>query len=275
MPTITKEAALSKLQKLIDQERPIVSDTPAHQGWYRSVKIAVGRIFGEQSPQLEEIQGVSALSTQKALLVSMMNEVEDWDENPTQEQTKSLDPAQNLGSVPASVANPKKVFVVHGRDSQLRISLFQFLRSIGLNPVEWSQAIKDTGKTSPYIGEILDKAFSTAQAVIVLMTPDDVAFLREELRAASDPPFEAKPTPQARPNVLFEAGMAMGRSADRTVLVEVGELRPFSDVGGRHVIRLNNSTERRQELAQRLESAGCPIDLSGTDWHREGNFSGK
>ena len=60
--------------------------------------------------------------------------------------------------------------------------------------------------------------------------------------------------------------MAMGRDERRTVLVEVGNLRPFSDIVGRHMIRLDNTTARRQELAQRLEAAGCPVNLRGTDW---------
>src|SRR5258708_37136254 len=102
------------------------------------------------------------------------------------------------------------------------------------------------------------------------MTPDDVAKLRRGLRKPDDPQYEAQLVHQARP--LFEAGMALGRSTQRTVLVEVGKLRPFSDVGGRHVIKLDNSTESRQQLAQRLEGAGCPVDLTGTDWHREGDF---
>lgn len=56
-------------------------------------------------------------------------------------------------------------------------------------------------------------------------------------------------------------------------MVEVGELRPFSDVSGRHVVRLNNATTRRQALAQRLETAGCEVELTGTDWHTAGDFS--
>ena len=66
--------------------------------------------------------------------------------------------------------------------------------------------------------------------------------------------------------------MAMGRHPRRTVLVEMGSLRPFSDVGGRHVLRLNNSPARRQELAERLRTAGCAVELSGTDWHTTGSF---
>jgi predicted nucleotide-binding protein len=169
--------------------------------------------------------------------------------------------------------DPRIVFVVHGRNIAVRNAMFQFLRAIGLRPREWSQAVEDTGKASPYIGEVLEAAFSRAQAVVVLMTPDDEARLRAPYHSEQDPPYEKDLTPQARPNVLFEAGMAMGRAPDRTVLVEVGNVRPFSDIAGRHVVRLNNSSERRQELAQRLSRAGCDVDLAGIDWHREGDFS--
>jgi hypothetical protein len=132
-----------------------------------------------------------------------------------------------------------------------------------------------TGKASPFIGEILDTTFSKAQAVVVLLTPDDVTQLKEELRSPHDPPYEAQLTGQARPNVLFEAGMAMGRCPERTVIVELGTVRPFSDIAGRHTVRLSNSSTARQELAQRLETAGCPIDLTGRDWHTEGDFNVK
>ena len=65
--------------------------------------------------------------------------------------------------------------------------------------------------------------------------------------------------------------MALGICSDRTVLVELGRLRPISDLSGRHVIRLSNSHRAKQQLAQRLKSAGCEVDLAG-DWLDEGNF---
>jgi hypothetical protein len=37
--------------------------------------------------------------------------------------------------------------------------------------------------------------------------------------------------------VLFEAGLAMGRHPRKTVLVQVGKSKPFSDVDGRHMVR--------------------------------------
>ena len=168
----------------------------------------------------------------------------------------------------------REVFVVHGRNEQARKAMFEFLRAIGLHPLEWSEAVRATGRPIPYIGDILNAAFSRAHAVVVLLTPDDEARLSKSLRVDNDPPHEVELSGQARPNVLFEAGMAMGRDEDRTVLVEVGEMRPFSDIAGRHVIRLDDSSQRRQELAQRLEAAGCPVNLDGTDWHSAGDFDG-
>jgi predicted nucleotide-binding protein len=166
----------------------------------------------------------------------------------------------------------KKVFVVHGRDLALKNSMFYFLRALGLEPIDWNKALKGTSKGSPYIGEGLDQAFKNASAVVVLLTPDDQARLKKKFAKNSDPKWETTLTGQARPNVLFEAGMAFGRHADSTILVQVGELRPFSDIGGRHVIRLHDGVEARSQLADRLDTAGCKVDMSGTEWFSAGSF---
>lgn len=164
------------------------------------------------------------------------------------------------------------VFVVHGRDEQLRRSLFSFLRSIGLEPIEWQKAISLTDKPSPYVGEILDTAFREAVAVVVLLSPEDEAKLNSSFIKPSDPPYEKSLMGQPRPNVLFEAGMAFGKNPDSTVLVQVGEVKPFSDLAGRHVVRLRNSAESRKELITKLANAGCNVDTSGSDWLTEGDF---
>lgn len=169
-------------------------------------------------------------------------------------------------------AMANKVFVVHGRNEAARDAMFSFLRSIGLQPIEWDQAVAATGHGSPYIGQVLDVAFEQGQAVVVLLTPDDVAYLRGEYASGEADP-DTSPAGQARPNVLFEAGMAIGRHPDRTILVELGTLRPFSDVAGRHSIRLSNAPEVRKSLAERLRTAGCDVDTSGSSWFKEGDFT--
>lgn len=170
------------------------------------------------------------------------------------------------------VSRSQLVFVVHGRNSAARLAIFEFLRSIGLSPIEWHQAIVATGKGSPYVGEIVDAALEAAQAVVVLWTPDEVVALRPEYADGKDDP-DLCPALQSRPNVMFEAGLALGRAPERVVLAELGRIRRFSDMLGRHTVRLSNSVASRQELAVRLQTAGCAVDLSGTDWHTAGDFS--
>jgi hypothetical protein len=170
------------------------------------------------------------------------------------------------------VTDQRAVFVVHGRNTPVRDAMFGLLRALGLRPLEWDTAVGLTGKASPYIGEVLDAAFGHATAVVVLMTPDEVAYL--DPRWASGPSdAETNPAPQARPNVLFEAGMALGRNPDHTLLVEVGSVRPFSDVGGRHAIRLSNEPASRQSFATRLRNTGLEVDTTGTDWLSIGDFT--
>lgn len=176
-----------------------------------------------------------------------------------------------LSTIEESGADPRKVFVIHGRNEAARRGLFAFLRSIRLDPIEWSEAIAMTGSGSPYIGEVLNVAFSAAQAVVVLQTPDDVAHLHESLTYPGDP--ETAPQMQPRPNVLFEAGMALACDEHRTIIVELGHVKSFSDIHGRHVVRLDNSVGKRQELANRLKTAGCAVKTEGTDWHEEGDLT--
>jgi predicted nucleotide-binding protein len=147
--------------------------------------------------------------------------------------------------------------------------MFAFLRAVGLDPIEWSEAVHLTGKGAPYIGEVLDAAFDRAQAVVVLFTPDEIAYLRGDYASGENDP-DMNPAAQSRPNVLFEAGVATGRDSDRTILVQLGDVRPFSDVAGKHAIRLDDSPTKRKELAQRLQTAGCLVKLTGDDWLRPG-----
>ena len=159
--------------------------------------------------------------------------------------------------------------VVYGRDDTIRADMFSLLRALDLKPMEWNDAVLKTGKASPYVGEILTAAFTVAQAFLVLMTPDEEVKLRVELRKSPD---QDEAGFQARPNVLLEAGMALATDEARTILVEVSALRGMSDLAGRHVIKLNNSPARRNDLVQRLKIAGCLPNTSGTDWITLGNF---
>lgn len=163
----------------------------------------------------------------------------------------------------------KRVFVIHGRDERLRKGVFEFLRSIGLEPLEWPQLLSRQESASPFIGTIVEEAFKNVQAVVALITPDERVALRPDLTTSGQNEAGFQP----RPNVLFETGMAFSTHPDRTVLVQIGQVRPFSDIGGRYIIQLDGSSPKRQQFADRLRAARCAVDLSGTDWHTAGDLT--
>jgi predicted nucleotide-binding protein len=165
------------------------------------------------------------------------------------------------------------VFVVHGRDEALRKSMFAFLRALGLKPMEWGDALAAAKGANPQIENIIDSAMSKVQAVVVLFSPDEEARLKESLCGSGEKRTEGKLAGQPRPNVLFEAGLALGRHPEKTLLVQVGKVRGFSDIAGRHLARLNNDAPRRNDVANRLEKIGCLINRRGDDWMAEGDFA--
>jgi predicted nucleotide-binding protein len=179
---------------------------------------------------------------------------------------------QRRSSIVGAQVDPRAVFLVSGRNEKARSALATFLRAINLRPIEWSEAVALTREASPFVGSVIEAGFNAARAVVVMLTGDDLAKLRPELLAPTDDPFEKVDTPQARANVLFEAGYAFAKHPERTVLVEIGNLRPFSDVQGRHVVRIDNSIGKRQDLANRLLTAGCDVKIVGADWHTAGDF---
>ena len=77
---------------------------------------------------------------------------------------------------------------------------------------------------------------------------------------------------QSRPNVYFEAGMAFISHLHRTIIVEIGNVRPFSDIVGRHTIRLDDSPEARRRLINRLRVAKCEVDDTDGTWRTAGRF---
>jgi predicted nucleotide-binding protein len=199
------------------------------------------------------------------------NKVEDTDVNSSvAHETNNV----STNPVHIKVPNPKRVFVVFGRNTFIAYEVRAFLREIGLSPILWGQALKDTGSGSPPTPKILEAGFSGAQAVIVLLTGDDLARVKSQSPGTQ---HSSNVVSQPRSNVLFEAGMAFGskRLKDKTILVEFefDELRLGSYISDHHRLKLNNNTDRREEFIRRLRTVGCPVDHKQKKWHSKGNFS--
>lgn len=186
--------------------------------------------------------------------------------------------AQTASPPPVKLVAPKvkpaknnTLFVVHGRDTDLNEDMFALLRALNLNPIEWSAAVAKTKGNNPDVDKIIGGQMKSVQGIVVLISPDEQAKLKPKFCDPANP-SEKTLRDQARPNVLFEAGWAFGAYPSKTLLVRVGNTRPISDLGGKHIIKLSNSPASRKELAQRLRKMKFKVDTDGTSWLTEGNF---
>jgi predicted nucleotide-binding protein len=168
----------------------------------------------------------------------------------------------------------RSVFIVSGRDTEATSALVQVLRAMNLRIVEWAHAVIRTGVPNPYTGDVVATGLRMADAAIVVITPDDMVRLRPDLLYDDDGETERTIRGQARPNVIYEAGYADALGLNRTLIIEIGQSKPFSDIAGRNTLRYDGSPAKRNSLAQRLRLAGVEPDTDGDEWLIVGDVAG-
>lgn len=153
---------------------------------------------------------------------------------PVRASTESTEPAQ--GATQSSGVRSKKVFVVHGHDEISKTNLEVFLLEIGLEPVVLHRQA-DEGMT---VIEKFEKHSDVGYAFI-LLTPDEVAYLRaEEGKADKDRKKESR----ARPNVIFEFGYFVGKlGRSKVCCLYTGDVTLPSDVNGMTYKRFEKNIE--------------------------------
>ncbi|MER9209611.1 nucleotide-binding protein [Mesorhizobium sp. M0771] len=181
-----------------------------------------------------------------------------WSSNGTL-TCQGLDPDKFLPEVQAALGNPvpvvvateaKKIFVVHGHDSEARDQLELVLLRLGLKPFILQNS-DSGGKT---IVEALEQSiYKDAAFGIVLLTPDDYAYSGKET--------DADRKPRARQNVILEMGMVMAAlGRPNMAILQKGTLERPSDTDG--ILRIEFNTHVKEivnKLVQRLQSAGFEI----------------
>lgn len=163
----------------------------------------------------------------------------------------------------------KTVFVVIGRNYLAKEATMNFLSDLGVDPVELTTI--PYGEGSPSIENLLDDAFRVAKGVVVLLTADDDAHLRECWADAMDETHRLdEPMFQPRMNVLFEIGLAWGKdNKANTILVEIAKpirgkpLRLPSDIS-RLTVRMYDARSVEKglsEIRKRLEEEVLRCEL--------------
>lgn len=236
--------------------------------------VAGGKVFTPRESQITIREGAALSENELRSMAAWLLIQETTDDVTDRFIRRPPGSVPEIGSANGEVeGDPRRIAVVHGRDTAAKDALFGFLRDLDLHPLEWTEVLRATGSAAPSLQTAVQKLFELAAAVVVLFTPDDEVRLHPDLVPADDHRGDGSAVCQARGNVLLEAGMALAVRPNRTVLVEIGVPRLPSDLEGLHCVRLDGTAQPLHDLAQRLESAGCSVNQSGTDWLRTARFA--
>lgn len=168
--------------------------------------------------------------------------------------TPAVDPVGPAPVAPGATTVNKKVFVVHGHDDVAREQLELVVHKLGLDPF----VLANTGGGGLTIIEALEAEIgpkpSQARFGIVLMTPDDMGYSKQDGDSAVQP--------RARQNVVLEMGMlisALGRG--NVAILKKGHLEAPSDAQGILYLGFNDHVkETVPRLADRLRAAGFVLN---------------
>lgn len=145
--------------------------------------------------------------------------------------------------------DPKKIFIVHGKDNKSKLELARFLERIGLEPIILHEQ-PDRGRT---IIEKLER-YSDVGFCFVVLTPDDVGYKKDASQ---------KKQYRARQNVIFEIGLFTGKlGRSRVCCLYKRELELPSDLHGVLYLKYNKSVEEKGvDIIKELSASGYKIDL--------------
>lgn len=163
---------------------------------------------------------------------------------------KVVSPAPFLQQPTVKSTKSKRVFVVHGKNDQLKIAVARLVENLGLEAVILHEQ-PDGGKT---VIEKLEANSIDIGYAIVLLTPDDEGYLKGH-------PEEAKP--RARQNVLIELGLFIGLIGRENVCCLNGGVDLPSDYDGVVYVPVDSGDSWKYVLAKNMKHAGYPfIDLN-------------
>lgn len=145
-----------------------------------------------------------------------------------------------------------KVFIVHGHDEVVKISVARFLEKIGLTPIILHEQANQ-GKT------IIEKIeeYSNVGFAIVLYTPDDVGNSKGKFKDSHEL------LPRARQNVVFEHGYLMAKIGRQNVCALVkDDVEKPNDISGIVYVKYDSDGGWHMELLKELKSSGYEVDAN-------------
>lgn len=250
-----------KLNNLIKEGQEIInmgldSTNPEFSAWRTKVLILLQKIYGNNSIQYNSIKNrkfrISSYiwgtdMTQKqityfkdsmeASLLELRSYYDDISENysDNEQKPKSVEGYNN------------KIFIVHGRDNESKISVARFVEKIKLDAIILNES---PGKGNTIIEKIEDN--SDVGYAIIIYSPCDEGRLKNEVGLSN----------RARQNVVFEHGYFCAKiGRDRVAALVKGDVETPSDISGIEYIPMDNSNAWMYKIGNELKAAGYRISL--------------
>lgn len=234
----------------------------------RRTKMILTKIFGSSSPYLDDLADISfhpsiyysdmpdstydeAWMSGRVgitnLLRTALEELQLRLEATTGQKSTSETPPQSLENMKSN-----QVFVVHGHDEEMKITVARVLEKLGLEPIILHEQA-DKGRT------VIEKFVGHADVpfAVVLFSPDDLAYQK------NSNPESARP--RARQNVVLELGFFLGKLGRESVLVLHRQAEKFelpSDYAGVLFKPFDDHGAWRFELVKELNANGFAVDAN-------------
>lgn len=146
-----------------------------------------------------------------------------------------------------------KIFIVHGKDEEMKQVVARTLSDLDFKPVILHEK-PNQGRT---IMEKLDSESELSYFAVVLLSPDDWAYPKEQKLESAKP--------RARQNVVFELGYFIGKLGRAAVFVLYRETEDFempSDFKGVVYESYKQGGDWPMKLAKELRAYGYEVDLN-------------
>lgn len=213
------------------------------------------KIFGEESKFTKKANSIVGGWCVKGAIERVGNRISDaeFNRNQHEEFVLLLQEAIEFLEIDVSIekgekAVKKKIFIVHGHDNELKYQLSEWLRAIDIEPIILHE------QANGGIISILDKLnkYSDVDCAIALFTADDVGSEKEKKKELKW---------RARQNVVFEAGLFLGKlGKEKVIMLYDEDIEVPSDLNGLIYIMADKYGGWKEQLRKEFKELNIKAD---------------
>jgi predicted nucleotide-binding protein len=166
------------------------------------------------------------------------------------QQPQMQTPVQKISAAPPIVArNKRKVFIVHGRDNEVKQEVSRFIEKLGLEAI----ILHEQASSGMTIIEKIEHYSNDADFALVLYTACDHG---RGVHESNLPPKN-----RARQNVVFEHGYLMAKLGRENVCsLAKADIETPNDINGVVYVPLDEHGAWKNEVARELKACGYIIN---------------